>query len=103
MTSPTPRPRRSRAEIEAQLSRKEAEGLTYQQLSAQCGIPISTLARWGMWIGRERRQAAAASQWRWLDLPVPEILSGIGAPDTTGTEGFAMESPAAASQVSISQ
>ena len=83
MTSPTPRPRRSRAEIEAQLSRKEAEGLTYQQLSAQCGIPMSTLARWGMWIGRERRQRIAASQAdarRFIEVTAPterEPRSGI--------------------------
>ncbi len=56
------RPRRNHAEIEARLARKEAEGLTYDQLSAVSCIPASTLARWGMWIGRERRQAAAASQ-----------------------------------------
>ena len=62
MTRHPARPRRSRAEIEAQLARKEAEGLTYDQLSDVSGIPASTLARWGMWIGRERRQAAAASQ-----------------------------------------
>ena len=74
MTTTTPRTRRSRAEIEAALARKEAEGLTYDQLGATTGIPASTLARWGMWIGRERRQQLAADQAksrRFVELEVP--------------------------------
>ena len=89
MTRHPVRPRRSRAEIEAQLARKEAEGLTYDQLSAVSGIPASTLARWGMWIGRERRQAAAASQAgsrRFVEVVVPPSESAVERDPKSGIE-----------------
>ena len=39
--------RRPRSEYEALISRKHDEGLTYQQLADESGVPMSTLALWG--------------------------------------------------------
>ena len=41
------RQRRSRTEMESLLARKVDEGLTYQQLADESGIPMSTIAAWG--------------------------------------------------------
>ena len=41
------RQRRSRTEMETLLERKSEEGLTYQELADESGIPMSTIAAWG--------------------------------------------------------
>lgn len=50
------RQRRSRTEMEALLTRKAEEGLTYQQLADESGIPMSTIAAWGRKLNPKPKQ-----------------------------------------------
>lgn len=45
---------RDRAKMERLLARKRREGLTYEELADESGVPASTLARWGSRLGQGR-------------------------------------------------
>ena len=49
----TTRQRRDRSEMETLIELKQLEGLTSEQLSAQSGVPASTLAAWKRKLDRE--------------------------------------------------
>lgn len=52
--------RRGRAFYEKLLTQREREGLSYQVLSEQTGVPISSLQRWGRRLKREAAESAPA-------------------------------------------
>jgi len=52
------RQRHDRSRMEALLARRERRGLTYAELSASSGVPVTTLS-W--WASRRRRERAAGS------------------------------------------
>jgi len=56
------RRRHDPGEIRRLLSRRESEGLSYAQLSADSGIPVGTLAWWGHQLRSESRVTTAATE-----------------------------------------
>lgn len=63
-----PRQRRDPAQMQALLARKALEGLTYQQLADETGIPMSTLAAWG----RRHRTKPAEKVGRFVEVMVAD-------------------------------
>ena len=52
------------------LARRQAEGLTYQQLAVEYGIPMSTIAAWGRKPRRAKREPG------FVELQVPDTRTG---------------------------
>ncbi|MEM6706018.1 MAG: hypothetical protein AAF690_25100 [Acidobacteriota bacterium] len=53
--------RRTRAECEALLKRKESEGLAYAEFAEASGVPYSSLIRWLPRVRREREHEGSSS------------------------------------------
>lgn len=52
--------RRGRVFYEKVLAQREREGLSYQSLSEQTGVPLSSLQRWGRRLSRAAGESAPA-------------------------------------------
>jgi len=77
---------RTRAEMARALARRDARGLTYDELSAETGIPVSTLSYWQ----RKLRDEAEAPAFVELELEddAADAGEGDGAIEITSPGGY---------------
>ena len=74
--------RRPRSEYEALISRKHDEGLTYQQLADESGVPMSTLALWG----RKLKQGKPTGASAFVELKTTAAEGGVEITLRNGTK-----------------
>ena len=76
------RPRHDRSRMEALLARRERRGLTFAQLSAASGVPVTTLSWWSSRLRRERTAGQG----------FVELLPGADAPSAEARVEIALRS-----------
>ena len=58
----------NREQVRRWLDRRERDGLTYRELSAQVGVPANTLCQWAWRLRQEAAQPSAANQPAFVQL-----------------------------------